>query len=146
MSFHAQQFRSLIERTLEDFGLNSESAVELLLGTAAAESEFGKYLMQLGGPAIGIFQMEPRTYEWLQGKYVDQFFPLGRRPAEDMEWDLRFAILLARLRYRVVPTPLPEASDVYGLAHYWKTHYNTLSGRGTVENFVSRYRKYVLNM
>jgi len=54
--------RELISRVLEQLDLYSRDAVELLMLTAAAESNLGEYLRQVGrGPALGIFQMEPST-------------------------------------------------------------------------------------
>jgi hypothetical protein len=143
--YSAKQFRDLISRILSDYPeLSSPSAVELLLGTAAQESRFGTFLRQLGGgPAIGPFQMEPNTFNWLKGQYGEKYGFEGRK-AEDMEWDLRLAILLARLRYRVVKAPLPGADDLRGLAGYWKQWYNTFQGAGTVGEFEANYRKYVV--
>lgn len=71
MSFDKNQFRSLILRVLTnvDPALCSDAAVNLLLGTAAQESEFGKYIRQIRGPALGVFQMEPATFDWLRDKY-----------------------------------------------------------------------------
>lgn len=54
----------VIEPVLRDLGLYSASARELLVMTAAAESAGGDYLHQVGGgPACGIFQMEPATHD-----------------------------------------------------------------------------------
>ncbi len=142
--YNAKQFRGLVVRTLASWPeLNSPGAVELLLGTAAQESRFGTYLRQLGGgPAIGPFQMEPATYTWMRDVYGEKYGFSGR-PAEDMEWDLRLAILLARLRYRVVKTPLPGADDIQGQAAYWKQWYNTPKGAGTVAEYTANYYLFV---
>ena len=40
------------------------------------------------------------------------------------------------------PEPLPEAQDVEGLAEYWKQHFNTPRGAGTVTRFVAAYREH----
>jgi hypothetical protein len=32
-----------------------------------------------------------------------------------------------------------------GMADYWKQHYNTPLGRGTVEEFISNYQRHVGN-
>ena len=147
MSFDKKQFRDLIERILEawDPNLYSEAAVNLLLGTAAQESHFGTYLRQLGGgPAIGVFQMEPATFNWLRETYSKKYSFVIGRTAEEMEWDLRLAIMMARLRYWFVPEPLPHPDSIAGLAAYWKKHYNTELGTGTVNEFVTNYHKYVL--
>lgn len=143
MSYSLQQFRDLIERVLAEHDLKSDAAVNLLLGTAAHESRFGTFLRQVRGPALGAFQMELGTFEWLRDKYSSRFPALGWNMAKELEWDLRLAILMARLRYLVVPTPLPQAGDLEGLANYWKQHYNTSAGKGKPEDFIAAYRKYV---
>jgi len=143
MSFDKNQFRDLIERVLKEYDLESRAAVNLLLGTAAQESLFGTYIRQMRGPALGIFQMEPRTFIWLQEHYKKTYPNIRERKAEDLEWDLRLAIVFARLRYRIVPVPLPDADDVLALAEYWKEHYNTERGKGTIEQFVENWNRFV---
>jgi len=155
MAFDKVQFADLIRRMLKslDPELASESAVQLLLGTAAQESKFGTALRQYGkcadpmnpsyGPAIGIFQMEPETFYWLREKYCGKYPDLANRMADDMEWDLRLAIIMARLRYRVVKPPLPAADDIEGMALYYKLFYNSFKGKATPEDFVKNYKKFV---
>lgn len=147
MALNLMQFTDLIWRVLRHHDLDSSAAVNLLLGTAAQESAFGTYLRQINGPALGVFQMEDQTFEWLQEKYTELKTPtvgqLRWAEFEMLEYDLWLAILFARLRYRVVPSPLPAAEDIRGLAEYWKQHYNTPAGRGTVEQFVKNYTKYI---
>lgn len=142
MSYEPNQFRALIDATLRDYpALHSDAAVELLLGTAAVESQFGHYLRQTMGPALGAFQVEPATFDWLQDKYLETIPDLcGREPAE-LEWDLRLSILVARLRYAAVREPIPWG--VGAMARYWKRHYNTPAGKGTPEKFVEAYRRFV---
>lgn len=146
MSLDRKQFKDLIERILEDTdpALNSPAAVNLLLGTAAQESRFGTYLRQLrGGPARGVFQMEPRTFRWLQRRYKKKYPLIADRLFAELEWDLRLSIVMARLRYRVVRAKLPRYNSVRGMAAYYKKYYNTILGAGTVEEFVANYKKYV---
>jgi len=124
--------------------LYSDDAVDLLMGTAAQESQLGTWLRQIGGgPALGAFQMEPDTFRWLQAKFATRFSEICSRYHADLEWDLDLAILMARLRYRVVPAALPKAGDLTMQAPYWKQHYNTTAGAGTVEQFVHNYRLFV---
>jgi hypothetical protein len=159
MAFHRGQFRSLIERVLRRINMHSEAAVNLLMGTAAQESQFGTYLRQLnGGPAVGVFQMEPDTMMDIWQNYLrnrlqladDVFFAtrmvwFDTPPDTDiMEYNLAYAIIMARLHYRRVPEPLPEADDIKGLARYWKKYYNTPKGAGTEAEFVRNYKKYVI--
>lgn len=143
--YNKRQFESLIRRVLAEVSpdLVSDSAVNLLLGTAAQESKFGTYLTQVKGPALGAFQMEYATYKWLQDKYGDEYKTIKFRAFEALEYDLRLAIIMARLRYKVVPKAFPESDDLRGLANYWKDSFNTVMGAGTIEQFMDNYRLYV---
>lgn len=60
-----------------------------------------------------------------------------------LEWNLAYAICMGRLHYRRVPEPFPAADDVEGLGQYYKTYWNTMLGKATVEGFVKTYTKYV---
>lgn len=67
------QLRGLITHVLKKYDLYSVDAVELLMLTAATESNLGYYLKQVGGgPALGIFQCEPNTYDWAQTKTMEK--------------------------------------------------------------------------
>jgi len=150
-----EQFRLLIVRpTLEYMGLHSPAAEELIMGTAAQESRF-TYLHQLGtGPALGLFQMEPATHNdiWanflryqhdLAGKARDLVSPRYRDGdavlAGALIGNLEYACAMCRIHYRRKKDPLPEASDIDGLGEFWKQHYNTTQGKGTVDEFVNNY-------
>lgn len=154
MGLYRPQFRSLIVRTLKDYdevcikdepvGLYSKPAVVLLLDTAAQESDFGHYLKQLGrGPALGAFQMEPETFRWLRDKYRLRYSPIGVIEFRMLEWNLRAAIIMARLRYRAVRAALPPVDDVKERARYWKRYYNTAAGRGTIDEFITNHKRHV---
>lgn len=63
------QLRELITHVLKKYDLHSDNAVELLMLTAAVESNLGHYIKQVGGgPALGIFQCEPATLDWTREK------------------------------------------------------------------------------
>jgi len=144
MAYDYKQFRYLITRVLQEFNLYSKAAVNLLLGTAAQESGFGTYLRQIGGgPALGAFQMEPATFSWLALRFKDEYPEFAERHARELEWDLRLAIIFARLKYKSIPEPLPEHWDIGGLAFYWKRFYNTYKGSGTEDHFIAAYNQYV---
>lgn len=144
MALYPGHLARLIRDALRPTPMLSESAVHLLLGTAAVESHMGTYLYQLPtGPALGIYQIEPTTYYWLRGRYGRKydFFDASE---ERLVYDLRLSTLVARLRYWVDPEPLPYAYDIDALAHYWKRVYNTRLGKGNPSKFVERYRTLVL--
>lgn len=141
MSYDKAQFQDLIERTLFSFNLSGPAITRLLMMTAAHESKLGTYLKQVGGSALGTFQMERRTFEWLQAKYSSRFPSLEDRKFSELEWDLRLAIVFARLRYLAVsePLPSPDAPD-QAFARYWGKHYQTESDPEKMAAFVEDSR------
>jgi hypothetical protein len=155
MSINTTQLKRLIWNTLDDLeactGIPSDDrAVNLLLLTAAQESHMGTYIEQVGGPALGIFQMEPNTHDDIYANFVKYKDTLGDYlkytfkdcTAERLRYDLRYQIVMARLHYYRVPEALPDADDDWGLAHYWKDHYNTHLGAGTPKVAHFNYMKY----
>ena len=143
----------VIQPVLERLDMDSLAAENLLLGTAAVETELGTYLVQLSGPALGIYQVEPATYydlltNWLPYRAHVQtlLLPYQAREPEGVEQlvgNLYFATAVARCIYRRVPERLPDAEDVAGMARYWKRYWNTPKGKGTVEKFVNAYARCV---
>jgi hypothetical protein len=45
---------------------------------------------------------------------------------------------MCRIHYLRVPEVLPAANDWPGFAAYWKNHYNTWLGAGTVDGFLQK--------
>lgn len=158
MGINAAQLREYVIRpALEEIGLYSMAAEELVLGTAAHESHCGTYLHQVRGPALGIFQMEPATYRdiwnnWLsgQGELADDLRRMVGAPVREaaphpdtMIWHLRFAAAMCRVFYRRIKAPLPGPGDLAGQAAYWKKYYNTHLGKGTTDQYASAWRNLV---
>lgn len=147
------ELRQIIQTTLSAAGLWSENAAELLMATAAQESHLGTYRRQIGGPALGIYQMEPATYNDIWTNYL-AYHPgisteLSRlastqppRPVE-MVMNDAFATLMARVHYLRAPGALPAATDLNGLWAYYKQHWNTPLGAATQDQFVANYKRYV---
>lgn len=154
----AQLREHVIGPVLDHLHLWSRSAENLLLGTAAVESAMGKYIHQINGPAIGIWQMEPTTHNDIWSHFLDGrpevavgvkslagYRWMGRRVRpEEMAGNLFYACAMTRIHYLRVPEALPDENDVDGMAMYWKQHYNTAAGAGTPEGFVSSYIRYIL--
>lgn len=147
------ELQDLITSTLQEIGLYSEAAVNLLLGTCAQESHLGTYRRQLGGgPALGIFQMEPATFRDICNCFLRYKPDLQDkiRLAADVDFfdpaDLvnndRLAVCFARIHYLRVKEAIPE--DLTGWAGYWKRHYNTVKGKGTEEEFIQNFKRFVL--
>lgn len=158
MSILASHLRNyVIGPTLHYIGLWSESAENLLLGTAAQESHCGKMLHQVGGgPALGVYQIEPNTHHDVWDnflKYRSEFATLiqslastnylSRHSPEELIVNLAYATAIARIIYYRVSDPLPFAHSVEALGIYWDLHYNKNPHKGTVEEFIYNYQKYV---
>ena len=116
------------------------------MGTAMQESRL-TYLMQLGGgPAVGLFQMEPNTHDdiWenflaynraLTLKISGAFGGQQQCTSERMASDMLYAAVMCRLHYWRRPEPLPGYDDLAAQAAYWKQHYNTPEGHGTCPQY-----------
>lgn len=152
--FNVDQFRKLIVRpALESLVMFSESASELLVFTCANESDGGTYLHQIHGPALGIYQMEPKTYNDIWQNYINKNLTLKLQllhnfdapvmPSEDrMVYDLKFATAMARIFYARISESLPSP-NVDDMWNYYKRHYNTYSGKADYTSAVKAYRKFV---
>ena len=141
--FTTQALSQIIYDALHSLDLYSESALKLLLGTCAQESHFGTYRKQIHGPAVGIFQMEPNTFNWLKDKYKAKFPSINDYEINDLEFNDKAAAIFCRLRYLADPHPLPPADNLNAIATYWKRVYNTYLGSGTVQEFLDNYRRFV---
>lgn len=135
----------------------SISAEQLLLGTAAQESRL-KYLHQLGkGPAVGLWQMEPNTYDDIWRNYLrhphheleDKVRALGLHPdpivdfinsRDEMAGNLYYACAMSRVYYWRIKESLPPPDDAYKMGAYWKKYYNTEAGKGTIEQFTESWK------
>jgi hypothetical protein len=140
----------VIRPALQYIELWSQAAENLVLGTALVESN-AEYLHQVKGPALGLWQMEPATHDdiwenflkyngtlrdWLDEITTPAHITLG---ASEMIGNLYYGAAMCRLHYRRVAEPLPAAKDPEAMAAYWKAHYNTPLGKGTVEKALPRF-------
>ena len=148
MSIKIDQLKKAIEEVLDYLNLNSLSAVNLLLGTAAQESRLGEYIEQVKGPALGIFQMEAATeldiwnnYLKYQPELLEKMNKISKRNCllKDLKYNLAYQIAMCRIHYLRVKEKLPAHDDIKGLARYWKKYYNTRLGKGTENEFIENY-------
>lgn len=148
----SQAFRiDLVRPALKVTNLWSMNSEAIILGTALVESNLDAVKQIGGGPALSFMQIEPATYidvlrylnrgdnkllkeRILTACYLDTF------PEPDaLTWNIRLAILIARVKYWMVPEPLPYFGDVEGMGRYWKRYYNTEQGAGTIADFVKAW-------
>jgi len=148
-----QLLKEIIRPVLQDLSMWSEPAERLLLGTACQESSCGQYVRQIGGPALGIFQMEPATHDDIWDRFLAHHPDLSRKlnrwraqygngmgPGE-MVGNNFYAAAMCRIHYLRVADSIPDYLD--GQAHYWKRFYNTVKGHGTVEQYKNNWSRFV---
>lgn len=137
-------------------GLWTQTDEAQVLNTAAHESGGFTLRVQLaGGPARGLWQMEPPTFRWLydqclaahpvlKGK-VDALWPNdGSDPWLQIETNDTFAAALCRLRYWFSAAKLTfDPRDVFESARCWSAYYNTRRDPQLEAQFVANVRRYV---
>ena len=149
MSIRAKDLRECVIRpVLQALELHSAEAEDLLMMTAAQESKLGFHLVQINGPALGIYQIEPATHRDIL-RYLSRRTDLAHKVGsfavkgsdDELTWNLAYATAIARIKYYMVPTPIP--STVEGQAAYYKKYYNTPLGKATALEAMENYLKYV---
>jgi len=131
----------------------SQTAKELLLLTAAVESDCGTADMTKQKKSIGVFQIKPstltETYQWACDRMM-----LGWKLDQLKEKsEVHFHAAIARIYYHRM-AKLPSVRWVKGgkgkieevyiptLAAIWKSSYNTYLGDGTIEVAVTKYKRH----
>ena len=131
----------VIKPTLDQLGLDQPGASFLLLGTALVESELAHVRQVGGGPALGVYQMEPATHADIWANWFPRHKDLARAVlALVADWppgatqlvpNLQYATAMARCLYRRRPEPLPAPFDIPAMALYWKRYWNTFQPEQT---------------
>lgn len=127
----------VIRPALTALGLDRDlsAATELLLGTALQESGLVHRVQLGGGPARGLFQMEPNTHDDIWANFLKFRAPLAEKVGRFLDGhppnsqlltnnDL-YAAAMARIHYLrmgqiVGKTAIPTQGDIPGMAAYWK--------------------------
>ena len=146
-----QLYDYIIKPTHEYMGGNYESknANFLSLCTAAIESQCGYYIKQVGGPALGPWQMEPATFEDIDNncdalrdtEFKEKISELITAGLDGEEWftsaidSLKLSCAFARLKYSMDKALLPDHNDFRAVYDYYKRIYNTPLGASTYEKF-----------
>jgi len=138
----------VIAPALSAIGAYSDEALDMVLVTGAAESLY-QHTRQVGGPALGWWQMEPATHNDIWSHYLgpthrqhllDGLQEISRRPgvSADLEVNPWYAAAMTRIHYMRFREALPPAGDRVAQGRYWKKYYNTSAGRGTTDGFLQK--------
>lgn len=147
----------VVRPALQKIGLWSQAAENLIFGTGFVESEY-KYVEQIGGgPGFGFWQMEAATHDDIWTNFLSHEpsalcfalremsgYPRLARPlATALHGNLFYAAAMCRIHYKRVKEPLPSAGDAEAMAAYWKLHYNTPLGAGTIDKAIPYFKQVV---
>lgn len=143
----------------------SKAACQQLLATCAQESNCGKYIKQIGGPALGIMQIEPATHKSIWVDYINyrpelkalmlSMLPDSARGDGIISFNARnnclitnleYAVCIARLVYYRTPYPMPEVGEKDTAWKLYKKVYNTASGKATEEEFMQNWVRFLENI
>ena len=143
MTPEGRECRRMIASALGDYGLPcSEAALRLLCMIAAHESGGFTYSKQVRGPAISLFQIEPRTYKDLMAYADRKGIKCPNGPPEQLIFNEGLAAALGRLFFMRFPEKLPDKDDIPAMATYAKQRWNTNYGAATPDDYESAYREH----
>lgn len=138
----------LVRATLTDIKAHSDRAELAILMIIAHESGGGKARRQIGGgPARGIIQMEPPTFNDVikfGEKAASYLRRAGFDPAvvkcADLEFDDRLSVVMARARLAMDANPLPDTPAA--MAAYLKRFWNG-PGKATPEKYLKDWESWI---
>lgn len=156
---NAVQVRDYVIRpALQRAGLWSSAAEQLVFGTGLVESGYN-WLDQTTpgpGPAFGPWQMEEATHDDIWTNYLHfqtdladalirmaGFGNVTKPPVIALHGNLFYGAAMCRVHYRRVKAVLPVAGDALNMAAYWKNHYNTPVGAGTLAKAIPYFQQAV---
>ena len=124
------------------------TAKEMIIETAIAETGLGQIEDKTVGAGMGLTQFDEMPFNDIRNRCLKLKPQIQKDLKIDIslvEWDdLRYnqflSLLFTRLHYWLKGDPIP--ATIEERAKYWKQHYNTVQGKGTVEHYLEMNRKY----
>jgi hypothetical protein len=136
----------LVRAVLHEIKAYSPRAELAILMIIGHESGGGKFRRQRGGgPARGLIQMEPPTFDSViefgaqVGNYLRRAGYAAPVKCADLETDDRLSVVMARARLAMDPAPLP--SDPAEMAAYLKRFWNG-PGKATPGKYLNDWEKW----
>lgn len=153
-----EQLRLLVIRpALQQLGQWSDTGENLLLATAAQESQLGFHLTSPHSKGLGIYQIRPTTHRLIWDKYLVHHPDLAsqvrglasqheflQHPHAELTTNLRYSTVIAWLIYRRHDKPLPDNSEPEVLAKYWQRYYQrNRDAQANRQSFIANYLRCV---
>ncbi|AGK87047.1 putative endolysin [Pseudoalteromonas phage RIO-1] len=153
IKYDYQELKSFIHELLDKIsiasnrpGIYKSHVAEVLLMIAAHESKGTEYREQLGGgPAKGIFQIEPETHDsiWDNSDIIHEVAKSCgiRRNVDLLENDDVYSVFMARMYIAMDSNPCPKPPSYKNMAKYCKEYWNR-TGKATWEKYNDDYMAY----
>jgi hypothetical protein len=126
-------------------------AINLLLETACVETNLGTYQDPTPGGAgwgltqadsIAVHDIASRTrYKDVQIIRNCFGFDIRDLKPHHLADSPTKSLVFTRCFYKLIAAPIPQG--LAGRAQYWKTHYNTTMGKGTVDKYIDKANLYL---
>lgn len=122
----------------------SEAVYNQMIEISCAETHCGtfpdRHNEKLG---VGVCQHDQINIDDIQQEGEKRHFDIVRKvfgydipsiELKDLAYDPLLSFICCRLSLKRIPEAIPD--DLIGRAKYWKEHYNTAAGDGTVEHYL----------
>jgi hypothetical protein len=145
----SQYANLILEPSLKAMKMYSLDAMYLMMRTALVESRLTHIKQLPAGPALGFMQIEPATYadivRYLNGREGIRelileycgYSLLPSRP-DPLIHNLAFNAMIARVKYWMVPAPIPNYKDIQGQGEYYLEIFATYGSKSTVDDFLKQ--------
>lgn len=160
MGIYVSDLRELIIKPcLETLGDYSDTAENLLAGTAAQESLLGQQCFCEQTQGLGIYRITAAKHVETWDKYLIQFPELAsqvrgfasqqqflKNPHSELIGNLGYATAIAWMIYRANGVDTNNLAEVNNLAQLWATHFDNGTGcTRSIDEFIATYRTAVLD-
>ncbi len=120
----------------------NNTAVEMILETATAETHLGKLEDRSLKAGMGLTQFDEKPFYNIRDRNIKRRDLIYKKLGVDItlvKWeDLRYnpflALLFCRLFYKLISKEIP--GTIEQRASYWKKYYNTYLGKGTIKHYL----------
>jgi len=156
MGICAEELRQwVIKPTLKRIGQYSKAAENLLIATAAQESQLGEHIKRQGQRGLGIYQINSLAHRHIWDDYLAQRPDLAsvvrglasqrdflNHPHTELATNLCYATAIAWLMYsRHENFELPNVDDAESMAKCWKRYFHPKT-TVSLQDFIDSYHHY----
>lgn len=167
MGIYVNDLRELIIRpVLDQLNEWSETTENLLLGTAAQESQLGFRMQSNTNNGLGLYRISAQTHTQIWDEFLVTDPELASRirglasqqqflksPHHELISNLSYASGVAWMIYKRYQLKLPDSSNINELAKCWHHYYcarddqhaqKTSGDEWSIDSFAQNYRNFVL--